>query len=67
MHFFFNLAACRGKYSLFSVSCHRRFGGGTVVETLQSEEKGRLALQGIVDKSKKPLKRGAIAKLSFED
>ena len=25
---FFNLAACSGKYSLFYVSCNRRFGGG---------------------------------------
>ena len=26
--FFFNLPACNGKYSLFSPSCNRRFGGG---------------------------------------
>ena len=25
MHFVFNLANCSGKYSLFSVSCNRRF------------------------------------------
>ena len=26
--FFFNLASCNGKYSSFSPSCNRRFGGG---------------------------------------
>ena len=31
---FFNLPACNGKYSLFSPSCNRRFGGGAIVETL---------------------------------
>ena len=28
MILFFNMAACSGKYSLFSVSCNLRFGGG---------------------------------------
>ena len=32
---FFNLVACSGKYSLFYVSCNRRFGwGGAIAETL---------------------------------
>ena len=31
MHFIFKLAACSGKYSLFSVSYNRRFGGGAIV------------------------------------
>ena len=34
--FFFDLAACNGKYSLFSGSCNGWFGGGAIVETLKS-------------------------------
>ena len=54
--FFFNLAACSGEYSLFSVLCNRRFGGGAIVEALKIREEVTLA----IDKSqakKQKLKR----------
>ena len=43
-HFFFNLAACSGEYSLFSGSCNRQFGGGHRRNTL----KARLFLQSFL-------------------
>ena len=43
-HFFFNLAACSGEYSLFCGSCNRQFGGGHRRNTL----KARLFLQSFL-------------------
>ena len=41
---FFNLAACSGKYSLFSGSCNRRFGGGL---SLKHSQAGKMLLTTI--------------------